>query len=277
MSRRDFAQVVVPHRDAAFNYARWVDEARGGCRGRRAGRGDPRAPVLRIDSWKPLKNETHPFGGHPTSPASPFLVYVIVFHLAWIGWPFIIYPRLTAIGETTLLYAIVNIALRLLIWIVPVWLYIRLIDGVDPFHYLKLRRFGRGAMVGMALTALNFLGSLARFGAPHVALHRLTWNAVLGTSLLVGLIEEIPYRGFILQKLEERIGFQRANLITSILFVSIHLPGWVALHALRADVVTTVFILSIVFGLAFQYTGSLWAAVVTHSGNDFLSFVIFSR
>jgi membrane protease YdiL (CAAX protease family) len=224
-----------------------------------------------------LLTETHPYGGRSVSPASPFLVYVIVFHLAWIGWPFIIYPRLTGIGETTLLYAIVNVALRLLIWVLPVWLYIRLIDGVDPLHYLKLRRFGRGAMVGIALTVLNLLGSLARFGVPHVALHRLTWNAALGTSLLVGLIEEIPYRGFILQKLEERIGFQRANLITSILFVSIHLPGWMALHALRTDVAAAVFILSIVFGLAFRYSGSLWAAVVTHSGNDFLSFVIFSR
>jgi membrane protease YdiL (CAAX protease family) len=208
---------------------------------------------------------------------APFLVYVIVFHVAWIGWPFIIYPRLTAIGETTVLYAIVNIALRLLIWVLPVWLYIRLIDGVNPLNYLRLRRFRRGAMVGIALTVLNLLGSVTRFGVPHVALHRLTWNAVLGTSLLVGLIEEIPYRGFILQKLQERIGFQRANLVTSLLFVSIHLPGWVALHALRADVAAAVFILSIVFGLAFQYSGSLWAAVVMHSGNDFHSFVLFNR
>lgn len=209
---------------------------------------------------------------------APFLGYVIVFHLAWIAWPFVVYPRLLAIGETTLVYAVVHIGLRLLIWVLPVWLYLRFIDGVDPLEYLKLRRFvGRGAVVGIALTVLNLLGSFARFGLPHIMLHRVTWNSVLGTSLLVGVIEEIPYRGFILQKLEERVGFQLANLITSILFVSIHLPGWVALHEFRGDVAGTVFILSIVFGFAFRYSGSLWAAVVTHSGNDFLSFVIFGR
>jgi len=69
--------------------------------------------------------------------------------------------------------------------------------------------------------------------------------------LLIGIIEEIPYRGFMLQKLAERLGFWRANLITSLLFLAIHLPGWIALQ--------------------------LWAPILTHSANDFLSFVVFGR
>jgi hypothetical protein len=54
---------------------------------------------------------------------------------------------------------------------------------------------------------------------PHVSLERVTWNSVLGTSFLVGFIEEIPYRGFMLQKFTARTGFWPANLITSLLFL----------------------------------------------------------
>jgi len=36
-----------------------------------------------------------------------------------------------------------------------------------------------------------------------------------------------------------------------------------------------VFVFGIVMAVAFKYSGSLWAAIVTHSANDFLSFVVF--
>ena len=104
---------------------------------------------------------------------------------------------------------------------------------------------------------------------------RLTWNSVFGTSFLVGFIEEIPYRGFMLQKFAERLDFWLATLITSLLFVAVHVPGWLALRVLRADVAVTIFVFAIVMSLAFRYSKSLWAPIIAHSANDFLSFVIF--
>jgi CAAX protease family protein len=98
---------------------------------------------------------------------------------------------------------------------------------------------------------------------------------VLGTSFLVGFIEEIPYRGFMLRKFEERVGFWLANLVTSLLFLAIHLPGWLALHTLRPGAAAAVGVLGFVMGLAVRYSNSLWAPIVTHSANDGLSFVIF--
>ena len=66
-----------------------------------------------------------------TRRRDPFLAYVVAFHLAWIAWPFVVYPRLIAIGETTLTYAIVSISLRLLIGVAPVVVYLRIVDKVD--------------------------------------------------------------------------------------------------------------------------------------------------
>ena len=63
---------------------------------------------------------------------------------------------------------------------------------------------------------------------------RLTWNSVLVISILVGFFEEIPFRGFILQKLQERFDFWTAVVISSLLFVGAHIPGWIMLGSLTA-------------------------------------------
>jgi membrane protease YdiL (CAAX protease family) len=206
----------------------------------------------------------------------PFLGYVAGFHLVWAAWPIFVYPKLQAIGDATLAYAVINLSIRLAVWVVPVWLYLRWVDGVEPLVYLKLTPgIGRGVAIGLALTALNLLGSMLRFGPPHLAFDRVTWNSVLGTSFLIGFFEEIPYRGFMLQKFADRVGYWWANAITSILFLGVHLPGWIALHTLRADTAATILIFGVVMAIVFRYANSLWAPIVAHSGNDFLSFVIF--
>jgi len=208
---------------------------------------------------------------------TPFLVYVALFHLAWAAWPWLLYPTLTAaLGEDTLAYAVVQLSIRCTAWIAPVWLYLRYVDRVDPIEYLSLkRRVGRGLVYALVLTAVNLVGMIARFGMPHPTMARVTWNSIIGTSLLVGFIEEIPYRGFMLPKFAERLNFWTANLTTSLLFVAIHVPGWMALHTLRAGTAVTIFIFGFVMAAVFRWSGSLWAPIVTHSANDFLSYVVF--
>ena len=56
---------------------------------------------------------------------------------------------------------------------------------------------------------LIFLGSLLRYGVPHPDSPLFTWNSFLSSSFLIGFIEEIPYRGFMLPKFQQRFGFFR--------------------------------------------------------------------
>ena len=218
------------------------------------------------------------YHGMPPRRFGTFLVYVFVFHILWIGWAYLIYPWLNTLGSATMQYALVNLSLRVLIWLVPVFMYLRWIDQVDPFTYLKLKHnWQRGLLVGLVFTGINLLLLLARFGAPHPSLQAITPNSILNTSILIGIIEEIPYRGFMLQKFHERFPFWLANLITSLLFVCIHLPGWIALHLLRADTTITIFLFSLLMGLIFHASKSLWSVISAHSLNDFLSSVVFGR
>jgi membrane protease YdiL (CAAX protease family) len=221
------------------------------------------------DGWSPTASDARPF--------TPFLAYVVLFHVAWIFWPYVVYPKLVAtFGDRTLAYALVQLSIRLLVWVVPVWCYLRFVDRVDPLQYLKMTgHVRRGLVVALVLTAVNLAGSIARFGPPHPSLDRVTWNSILGTSFLIGLIEEIPYRGFMLQKFAERLGFWRANLITSLLFVAIHVPGWIALNIFSPAVAVTILVFGFVMAVVFRYSGSLWAPIVVHSANDFMSFVLF--
>ena len=214
--------------------------------------------------------------GRERSLVAPFLLYVAAFHLLWIAWPLFLYPRLMTVGNTTLAYAVLTLTFRFLFWIAPVLLYLRFVDGVDPFEYLKMKHHvRRGVVVALVLTAINVVGTFARFGLPHLSMERVTWNSVIGTSFFVGFIEEIPYRGFMLQKFGERMDFWLANLITSLLFVAIHLPGWIVLHTLNPGAAVSVFVLGAVLAIAVKYSESLWAGIITHSANDCLSFVIF--
>jgi membrane protease YdiL (CAAX protease family) len=208
---------------------------------------------------------------------APFLIYLIVFHAFWMwGFVFWIYPWMQSLGKTTLLYALVNIPLRLLVWVLPVFLYLRHIDHVHPIEYLRLKQnWKRGVIIGIVLTLINFLGSTLRFGIPHPTLQSFTWNSVIGTSLLIGFIEEVPYRGFILQKFEERWGFWVANLLSSLLFLGMHLPGWISLHLLKVESVILVFIFGVVMAIIFRYGKSLWGPIISHSTNDFIAFLIF--
>jgi membrane protease YdiL (CAAX protease family) len=208
---------------------------------------------------------------------APFVGYLALFHLGWIVWPYVIYPKLTAaLGQETLVYAVVQLGIRMVLWLAPVWFYLRYVDRVDPLEYLKLKHHvGRGLLVGTGLTALNVAGTIVRVGLPHPTMERVTWNGILGTSLLVGVIEEIPYRGFMLRKFAEQLNFWLANLITALLFLAIHLPGWFALHTFNASVAMTILVFGFVMGVAVKWSDSLWAAVVAHGANDFLSFVVF--
>jgi membrane protease YdiL (CAAX protease family) len=216
-----------------------------------------------------MKEEKHRF--------LPFVIYLVVFHAFWMwGYVFWIYRWMQTLGDTTLFYALINITIRLLVWVLPVFLYLRLIDRVDPVEYLKLKEnWKQGVIFGVILSIIIFLASMARFGVPHLIIQSLTWNGLLSSSLLIGFFEEIPYRGFILQKFEERYGFWVANLLSSLLFLSIHLPGWISLHLLSVYNVVFVFAFGVLMAIVFKVCMSLWGPVLAHSLNDFMSVVLF--
>ena len=212
------------------------------------------------------------------NPVIPFVGYLACFYLAWtFVWVYGVYRWATrTVGDATLAYALINIAFRFLIWVLPVFLYLRYIDRVDVWDYLQLKRhWRRGVIVGLTLSVVNFLGTMMRLGYPDWSSAHVTWNSVLGTSILVGVFEEIPLRGFVLQKLQERFDFAASTVVSSILFVGAHIPGWFMLESLTAHNIIYIFAFGAAMAIILRYSHSLWAPIVSHSLNDGLSHVIF--
>jgi membrane protease YdiL (CAAX protease family) len=217
---------------------------------------------------------------HANSSASAvlFVAYLLLLNTTWTVWVLFGYPWLRTLGEQTLAYALINLTVRGLVWVLPVLLYLRYLDRVDPFAYLKLREHWlRGILIGLGVSALILLRYLVQYGWPRLHPGVLTWNSVLGTSILIGFFEEIPYRGFVFQKLCDWMSRKAAIAISSLLFVAIHLPGWISLHLFTVPILIFVFGFGVLMAILFVYTKSLWAPIVSHSLNDFLSAVLFHQ
>jgi membrane protease YdiL (CAAX protease family) len=203
-----------------------------------------------------------------------FALYLVGFFGAWTAYVLWLYPLVVGLGEGSLALAAAGIGVRLLIWLAPVLLMLAQNDRVAPLRALGLvEHWQRGVRVGVALAVLLFAASWMRFGWPTAPY--LTWSSLLGTSIGVGFFEEIPFRGYILQKLATRMNFWLANLLTSLLFVGVHLPGWLSLHLFSWPLAANNFVFGFVMGILFRITRSLWSCIITHDANDFVSFVLF--
>lgn len=120
--------------------------------------------------------------------------------------------------------------------------------------------------VGLVIAPLNLL---------PVALQSMSskdqtdLTAYLGTlgfmsllSLMVVLVEEIAFRGYVLQILERSWGGSVALILSSIVFVFVHF----AAEPFNVNRMVGLFALGIMFGYVFIHTRNLWCSIAIHLG-----------
>lgn len=88
------------------------------------------------------------------------------------------------------------------------------------------------------------------------------------------VIEELVFRGYIFTNLERTTGKVQAVLISSVLFVLIHFPGWIFLSELKGEAFLTatgqVFLFSLVQGVIRLYAKSVYPNIAVHLINNAL-------
>ena len=70
------------------------------------------------------------------------------------------------------------------------------------------------------------------------------------------------------------MGFLRADLLTSALFVLAHWPYWLWANGFSASMMVTslsIFVLAVFLGHVLRWTNSLWPCVAVHVFNNFLN------
>ncbi|EJV75142.1 TPA: CPBP family intramembrane metalloprotease [Bacillus thuringiensis] len=205
------------------------------------------------------------------SDIKPITLYLFVFYLAWTFKELWLAKYIHLFGDTTA--AFLTALIKISIWIVPTWLYIKYYLKTNPIGYLKINiNVKKGLFFGVVLSLL--LGLYFAFETYMLNNQTfdftLSFNNYLNAILLVGITEEIVFRGLILQEISKRLPFWNANLITAFLFLAIHYPIWIY----NGDFLNLwsqiyVFLLGLIFGFVFKKTGSLWSVVILHSFHNF--------
>lgn len=196
-------------------------------------------------------------------------VYFIIFFILWCIrelWLVQYLDLLDSIPRT-----LVSAIVKIVIWIVPVIYLIRLIEQRNAFSYLRLRQNYIKGLKWSGWGSVVFISYfvVVNFSVLEQVDFQLGFNQWLNTILLVGITEEIVFRGFILRKLMDSFRFWVANVITALLFVSIHFPIWFykdlfGFPNILASILN-VFVMGIIFGFVYKKSNSLWSVIILHS------------
>jgi membrane protease YdiL (CAAX protease family) len=206
-------------------------------------------------------------------------VYPFALFAAWVAAWMInltLRPRLGWEVEADTIYWIV---LKLVVWIAPALLAIQRLERVPVDEFLDLHNAKRGLIWGLGtgagLVAVNYLGKTLPSGT---TLHKPALDLVFVNAVAVApLVEEVTLRGFLLKRLElNGQSFWRANALTTVVFVAMHLPGWffqgrwLTLAGL-AERAVPLAVLSLLFGWTKRRSDSLYAAILLHAINNLYS------
>lgn len=167
--------------------------------------------------------------------------------------------------------------------IIPVYLYVRYVDIRQPLEFLKLGQenliagYLWGIVLAVAFTAI-FAMKLHYWGYGSIY-YDWPMMDVINIVVVASLVEEIFFRGFLLQKLMEVASFSKANIMVTLLFVTLHFPVWLSdgLNALQiAESLVYLAGFSWVLGYVFHCSNSLWTPIILHAANNYFKLATIS-
>ena len=167
------------------------------------------------------------------------------------------------------------VSLGELLLLIPAWLLAvrKYKVGWDALGLRSFKWEMLGLGCGLMLLSLSFnlvFGLfLGLFGlriqpdlAPIFAQLSSPWLLLVGGAVVAPIVEEIFFRGFVFAGLRPRYGWQRAAVVSSVLFALIHLIP---------TAIIPIFILGYIFAYLYQRSNSIWPAILMHSATNALA------
>jgi len=203
---------------------------------------------------------------HPAPPSlGDVAIFFAVFGIVWtlfvvVVWKFGVLP------ESARPWA------RTALWLGAVLIWIAWQRPAAPLSWLGVSSFDRrsiaiAATVFVILIVWNLL-RVHLMNSSAGTLSSLTFSKLVQGFVGV-FVEEIIFRGVIQSRLSERLAGPYAILTTAVLFLLIHLPGWVILSIpVSAAGVVTVLLVGVISGVLRLWTKSLWPGVAAHWANN---------
>ena len=214
------------------------------------------------------------------------IVFLVVFFDVWTFRATLFFAVDESIASPTARAAYSNL-LKLLLWVLPAAAFGYRFRSTPPAKYLGLSVMPslRNWLMCLAATFI-FLLAVTLF---TLTLDRKSFSAVSFTSLptvlgllqfvISPLLEELLFRGMVMKELMTLLPTYLAILLTSLLFVGIHLPFWLSHDGPTPSVVTNaigVFVFSILAGWLYAKSGSIWPPTLAHIANNILSSLLIN-
>lgn len=213
--------------------------------------------------------------------AMPLALFMLTFFAVW-SLRATVFTSLDESLSSPLARALYSNSLKLVLWVLPAFAYARWVRRRPPAKYLGL------SVWPSARLWLTCLGGTATFLALVAAFDwgivgkRLSGQRLLSLSLIVlvlqyflsPLLEEVLFRGLLMNDLQHLLSITWAALLTSALFVGIHLPYWLSHGGPSQTTLANsigVFLFSVLACWLFAKSSSLWPPTVAHIGNNLLA------
>jgi uncharacterized protein len=199
-------------------------------------------------------------------------LFLTGFFAVWTLWALLLvcYPHLNQFG-------VLRVVVRVAVWMVPTCLFIHFVEGPPVLGRLGfVKNRGKGVSFGFlgflvlaAVVAVQYGSHFSHFAIPK---DLATWlNAILSAPIA----EEVLFRGLVFRVLLERLAVWSALMMSALLFALIHLPYWWLSGAASPAGLTlrlgTIFAYGIFFALLYRWSGSLYAPIICHVLNNFVT------
>lgn len=199
-------------------------------------------------------------------PIAPFALYLTGFAVVWLGYVIFAWQH-------ALVPAPARPIVRSLLLVAAAFAWVLWRRPQQPLAWLGL--WPMSARQGLITTAIFvlilgvFLG-LHR-GPGHLAGETTAWFA---WSFVGVFVEELMFRGTVLEELAAHYQSAIAILVSSILFLLLHVPGWLILsmHPGTAETVR-VFLLGIACAVLRVLSRSLWPGIALHWANNLVAMI----
>lgn len=210
------------------------------------------------------------------------ILYIVSFFIIWIAYELFIKPTISLISNE-FLGEIIRSIFKVLIWIVPcIYLlkrnsanvYVSLCDmftnKIKWINYLPLFIFFTIFLLG---------GSWLQYGNLLVR-NTFQLHNLIGSFLLVGITEEMVFRGWLLNSFLIKMSSTLAIIMNAFLFLAIHFPVYFYKGLLIEVIVSgqflQVLILSIIFSMTFIKSKSLLVPMIFHMYWDLLTILFYT-
>ena len=178
--------------------------------------------------------------------------------------------------------------LKLVVWVLPSAAFAYWLRGERPAKYLGLSVFPslRKWLLCLAVTLIFLLAvtlfeyTSGRKSFSGAGLSLLPPVLALLQLVLSPLLEELLFRGLVMNELMSLLPAYLANALTSLLFVGAHLPFWLSHGGLTRAMISNafgVFVFSVVACWLFARTRSIWPPTVAHIANNILSSLLVAH